>query len=273
MSKNTPKSKSAQSRSAQSSEPAQQSSALSTEPALNKKAPPVFVSMDNSLNYIEAMLVDEPNFAFVNFKEVMIDLYKRVRRTIVKQQLAIDSDSLESIQTILQNASFRFEIDQHSQVQPQGQFQGQPQSVTENCCFFIDSPMLMTQVPILQRFGIFIWQDGQIKLKDLFRLMLTMHESEGTDTYRYLFYLSRLAFLIIESDSFVPAVVEEGKRALSILYKPLENLPEVRHNMNSIASITPDSIYRQQSLQPLSSYAADFDTFDIASHCRLRNYE
>jgi len=56
----------------------------------------------------------------------------------------------------------------------------------------------------------------------LFSLFVSFEDDKGSDIYRYLFYLYRVAYILVQNSAFIPSVYE-GKDFFKIFYKPISH--------------------------------------------------
>ncbi len=192
---------------------------------------------DNS-NFILSMLSSNPPFASIDYKEVMEEFYKKVPKALVQNISPIQSREIEDIERLLQNSDFEF-IFNHDVYESQFR-------VTNP--LFLDSKKLFVDIDAKFR-----KETMTISTLELFKLFISFEDDNGSESYRFLFYLFRIAYLMIESKSFIPAVVE-GKKSFFIVYRLLHSIPEVQKQLNGLSLFAPKMVkYKKKYLNQLSS--------------------
>ena len=97
---------------------------------------------------------------------------------------------------------------------------------------------------------------SSISTLELFRLFISFEDDSGSEAYRYLFYLFRIAYLIIEAKAFIPTVVE-GKKSFMVAYKLLRSIPEVEGQLKLLSKLAPKMVqHKRKYLNQLSSTEA-----------------
>lgn len=223
---------------------------------------PQLVALDNSVDFIVSMLADNPPFAPINYKEVMVEFYKKVTKNLLYVTVYLNNKDAEKIQEIIRNTEFKFIL---------------TDDFYDNY-FQLKNPLLSSELKLFKRNNIWIDEDLKISSKNLCSLFLTLNDPMGTDSYHFLFYLFRLIYMIFESGAFIPAVIDKSS-SLSIIYKALNTLPKLATNFETLAKIAPKIIkYQKKYLSPMSTVEhitahslSEFVKYSHFMHKRLKN--
>ena len=224
---------------------------------------PQIIKPGESMHFILSMLSPHPPFAPIDYKEVMEEFYKKVPRALTQIVYPIQNKDISSIERLLQSSQFEcmFEHTVYKSV------------------FRVTNPLLIEHKELFRGFSTEYSDNGfTLPTIDLFRLFLSFEESSGSSGYRYLFYLFRAAYLMIESRTFIPMVIDD-KKAFHIAYRPLASIPEMRRQINELSKTAPqitkyrDSYLDQKSATEaiLSTVASEFVLHMGFMHKKLKN--
>jgi hypothetical protein len=148
---------------------------------------------DNS-NFILSMISPYPPFAPIDYKEVMEEFYKKVPKALVQSISPIQSREIEDIERLFQNADFKFLLERD----------------IYNSEFKVTNPLFIEQKEIFKDINAkFTKGTMTISTLELFRRFISFEDDSGSEAYHYLFYLFRIAYLIIEAKAFIPTVVQQ----------------------------------------------------------------
>ncbi len=195
---------------------------------------------DNS-SFILSMLCSNPPFVTIDYKEVMEEFYKKVPKALVQNISPIQSREIEDIERLFQNSDFEF-IFNHNLYESQFRV---------NNPLFVNSKKLFVDIDAKFRVN-----SMTISTLELFRLFISFEDDSGSESYHFLFYLFRVAYLSIEARAFIPAIID-NKKHFYIAYKLLRSIPEVQQQLNSLAKIAPKMVkYKKEYLNQSSATEA-----------------
>ena len=199
------------------------------------------IKLKDSSNFILSMLSSNPPFSPIDYKEVMEEFYKKVPKALVQNISPIQSREIEDIERLFQNADFEFVLEH--------QIYGSQFKVSNP--LFIDSKKLFVNIDAKFRMDTLT-----ISTNELFKLFISFEEDNGSESYRFLFYLFRIAYLMIEAKTFIPALIE-NKKSFSICYRVLHSIPEVQEQLTALADIAPKMVkYNKGYIDQISSTEA-----------------
>jgi len=195
------------------------------------------IKLNDSSNFILSMLSTNPPFATIDYREVMEEFYKKVPKALVQTISPIQSREIEDIERLFQNAEFEFLLDKDI-------YQSQ---------FKVKNPLFTTSKSLFSEIDAKFRTDTlTISTLELFKLFISFDEDSGSDGYRYLFYLFRIVYLLIESKAFVPAVLEDTK-SFHIVYRVLSSVPEIKQQLENLAKLAPKMVQQKKSYLNQSS--------------------
>jgi len=221
------------------------------------------VKLGDSSGFILSMLSPNPPFASIDYREVMEEFYKKVPRALVRSISPIQSHEIEKIERLFQNADFEFDLNHD--------IYGSSFSVTNS--LLNSSHELFTALDMN-----FTKQGFTTSTGELFRLFLSFEDDTGSRSYRFLFYLFRVLYLLIEARGFIPTIVENQK-SFSIAYRVLTSIPEIEQTISSLSKIAPkiakyrgEYIDQNSSIEAISSAViSDFVLSMDFMHRRAKN--
>jgi SNF2 family DNA or RNA helicase/uncharacterized Zn finger protein len=184
-----------------------------------------FLKQENYANFILSMLGDFPSFSYINYKEVIEEFYKKASKNLVQIISPIRDENIEKIQRILQNSHITMIGKDDIGV---AKFKVETDLIKSN-----EELSLFRQYKFqLEDDGIFIFPI------DLFALFISFDDDSGSSSYKYLFYLFRVAYMTIENSGYIPAVVEMDQ-FIRIIYKPLISINLIKTQVDNLASAYP----------------------------------
>lgn len=187
------------------------------------------VKLENYTAFILSMLSDFPPFSHVDYKEVLREFYKKANRELPLVICPIRDENIDKIQRILQNSKLSFHVKNDIQVAK-----------------FKISSELLNEKENLALFDTYKFQfeDDHLFITptNLFNLFVSFEDDYGSSSYKYLFYLFRVAYILIENSGFIPTVLE-GKDFIQILYKPLLSIESIGKQMDFLSELSPIIAY------------------------------
>ncbi len=199
------------------------------------------IKLSDNSTFILSMLSANPPFAPIDYKEVMEEFYKKVPRALVQNISPIQNREVEDIERLFQNADFEF-ILEHSIYESK---------------FKVVNPLFVEFKSLFHDMDVkFRAQTMTISTNELFRLFISFEDDSGSESYRFLFYLFRIAYLMIEAKAFIPAVIE-NKKSFLIAYRVLHSIPEIQQQLDSLSKLAPQMVhYKKSHIDQLSSTEA-----------------
>ncbi len=180
-------------------------------------------------DFILSKLKPEPVFMQQDFKKLLDDFYKYSKRNLGFHIYPNKSEKTDSLQRIFSQSDIRFEA----------------LKSIYNSKFLITNPLFeLNQTKELFKDIPCEIKDATITISpiDLMNLFLAFNDEKGNSHYKYLFYLFRVAYLIIESGGFVCDVIDEGKQFFGI-FKALSSPLSIQKQFNALNKITPQLAY------------------------------
>jgi len=179
----------------------------------------------NSFNdFILSRLESQPPFMQTDFKKLLEKFYKKSNISYPSIMLYDKIDDIDKIENILKGAKIKFFAEKNIL-----------------SSHFIISHSLITNSKVkefLKNFGDYENDYFKISPLNICRLFLNLNSSDGSKIYTYLYYLARIAYLLIESGAFFSAVLEEGDQFFCV-FKPLTSPLEISKQLKLLNSITP----------------------------------
>ena len=179
----------------------------------------------NQRNFILSLLESKPPFAPIDYKDVLEEFYKKTAKELPLVISAIHNDDIQKCQRVLQEADITIALSE---------------DITD-AIFVVKSELFLSQ-EVITLFEPYINSHKKdsititpIKLSTLF---ISFEDDYGSDTYRYLFYLYRIAYIFIQRSAFIPSVYE-AKSFFKIFYKPLFSLEVVKVQIEHLSNIAP----------------------------------
>ena len=183
------------------------------------------LKLENYSNFILSMLTPFPPFAHIDYKEVLTEFYKKTTKELPLVISPIRDENIQKIQRVLQNSDITFHVKNDMQVAK-----------------FKISNELLEDKEVLSLFDDykFRFDDEQLLITptNLFNLFVSFEDDFGSSSYKYLFYLFRVAYILIENSAFIPAVIEL-QNYIQIIYKPLISIEIVEKQIDFLSAISP----------------------------------
>lgn len=215
-------------------------------------------------NFILCLLESNPPFAPIDYKEVLEQFYKKITRELSWNISPIHNEKKEKIQRLFQNSDFEFILNHN---------------IYESD-FIVNNRLLIEVQELFEEYKEIDFIDAGLIINtlNLFKLFISFEDDNGTPTYRYLFYLFRSLYFVLESNSFIPCVIE-NKDSFSVAYKPMLSNTDIKKQIDILSNICPlMAKYKSQYLTnvsttqaimsaTLSDYVANTDFM----HTKLKN--
>ena len=183
------------------------------------------LQLTNQKNFILSLLEPNPQFAPIDYKEVLEEFYKRTAKELPLVVFPVHNEVINIIQRVLQEAEISIEL----------------QEDFTNSNFTISSELFLLE-DVLNAFGPYTMKhkDKTITISslNLFRLFISFEDEQGSDLYRYLFYLYRISYILLQNSAFIPSVYE-SKKFFKIVYKPLFSLEVIKKQVAHLTQIAP----------------------------------
>jgi len=197
------------------------------------------LQLPNQKNFILSILEPDPQFAPIDYREVLEEFYKKTAKELHLVVSAVHNEDITIIQRVLQEADIAIELSS---------------DITESS--FTVTSNLFSLKDVSNAFKPYVETDTKksvtITPTQLFRLFISFEDDKGGDIYRYLFYLYRVAYILVQSNAFIPSVYEE-KDFFKIFYKPIFSLEIIKEQLKHLSNIAPTlSIFEKKELTQLS---------------------
>lgn len=191
-------------------------------------------------SFILGLLDDNPPFCHIDYKDVLTQFYKKATKELPLVVSPIANEDIEKIQRVLQNCNITLNTKDDIAVAK----------------FLLQSPLLSNpnNKKLLKPY---IFNEGSdyviIKPTALFNLFISFDDEFGSDSYKYLFYLFRVASILIENSGFIPSVAKVD-HYISILYKPLLCVQTIKEQIEILSKSAPSIVsVNNKFLTPLSA--------------------
>ena len=176
-------------------------------------------------NFILSMLSEFPPFAPVDYKKVMEEFYEKVPRSLPLVVSPIRDTKIDRIQRILQDSDIQMHTIDDIAISK----------------FKISSELFRNKNNLKlfdeYRFG---FERNQLIITptNLFNLFISFDDDYGSSSYKYLFYLFRVAYLLIENSGFIPSVVQKTEY-IQIIYKALNSIEVIDKQIEILSQFSP----------------------------------
>ncbi|MCP4134015.1 MAG: DEAD/DEAH box helicase family protein [bacterium] len=176
--------------------------------------------------FILSMLAESPPFSDINYREVMGEFYKKSRKNHVTVMYPRGGEDIPRIERILKESAIEFAAEEN----------------IYDSYFEIRNELFKDDKEAYRLFeGIAgkQYKDGvAVNSIALLNLFLSFEDDAGTAEYRYLYYLFRAVYLLVEAGGYLPAVLVREK-GFQIVYKPAVSIPDVKEQVERLAGIAP----------------------------------
>ncbi len=183
--------------------------------------------------FILSKLKPKPLFMLQDFKKLLDDFYKYSKRNLGFHIYPNKSENIELLQRVLTQSDIKFESTKN----------------LYNSEFIIKNPLFkQEQTKELLKDLPHTLSGEVLKIKPitLMNLFLAFDDERGSVSYRYLFYLFRVAYLLIESGGFIPDIIDEKEQFFAI-FKPLSSPLSIQKQFLSLKKLTPPMAYYKNS--------------------------
>ncbi len=183
------------------------------------------LKLENYSSFILSMLTPFPPFAHLDYKEVLREFYAKATRGLPLVVSPLRDESIEKMQRVLQGSNISFEVKDDIQ----------------NAEFIITNELFEDSAVL----SLFDKHKFRLEKKtvvmtptSLFNLFVSSEDDSGSQSYKYLFYLFRVAYILIEKSGFIPAVIEH-ENYIQIIYKPLLSIKNIEKQIDTLSSLSP----------------------------------
>ena len=208
-------------------------------PDIDKSDDFTLLQLSNQKDFILSLLEPNPQFAPIDYKEVLEEFYKKVSKNLPLVVSPVHNETIDICQRVLQEAKISIEL---------------KENLLDSKISIISELFLVEDVQKAFESYIKIQKESTITISPtkFFELFISFEDENGSSEYRYLFYLYRIAYIIIQNSAFIPAVYEK-KRFLKMFYKPLFNLEVVKEQTKELVKIAPPlATIKKRALLPKS---------------------
>lgn len=196
------------------------------------------VQFDNFKDFILSKLAPNPPFMHIDFHKLLGDFYRHSKRFFPTIIFQAENEQLQHIERIFKSAQFDFILSSN----------------------IIDSKIeithpLLTAENISSFFGV---EDEKLTLTpiQLVNYFLAFESHSGNASFNFLYFLSRIIYLLIEANGFIFDVLKQGKVYYGIT-KPLLSPASVQKQLSLLEPITPSMVrYEGKPLAPASTSIA-----------------
>jgi len=223
------------------------------------------LQLPNQKNFILSILEPNPQFAPIDYREVLEEFYKKTSKELPLIVSAVHNEDITIIQRVLQEADISIKL---------------LKDITKSN-FQITSNLFRLK-DVVKAFEPYIEMKTKSSVTitpiQLFRLFISFEDDNGSNMYRYLFYLYRVAYILIQNSAFIPSVYEE-KDFFKIFYKPIFSLEVIKEQLKHLSNIAPNlaTFEKKELTQPsqtqllLSVVLSDIVPHFNFMHKKLKN--
>ncbi len=183
------------------------------------------IKLSDFSKFIIGKLSDNPPFMKKNFKKLLEKFYKKSKRQYAQIIIEEKTEKFKQLEKIFKSADVSF-----------------VPSRDIKSSYFKVSHNLINNENATELFLRFEKQDNatiKITPLDMCKLFLNFSApAEENEIFNYLYYLSRVAYILIESGGFIPAVVED-KNQFFCIFKVLNSPLSIRKQLDILRQITP----------------------------------
>ena len=156
---------------------------------------------DDSLKFITSLMPANPPFAPFDYKAVMVDFYRFSKLNLPQIIHQISNENIEKIERLFREAKIEIVIDntmsKNKAIIKHKIFRQEDVIHDILAPYIIDSNTLGCSLHLLQFMALF----------------LSFRSEDGGYYYRYFYQLTRIAYLVINSSSFIPSVIKEKTKS------------------------------------------------------------
>ena len=190
------------------------------------------VKLENFSPFILSRLEENPAFSSIDFKKVLDDFYKYNTKFIPTIIYKKQDEQIDKIERIFKQAEFKIHI----------------QKDLQNYSIKIEHPIL-TKKKFKELFN-----QENLDLLGLIRLFLSFETSRGTKSYIYLYYFSRIIYLLAINNGFIFDILKQDNKFISIA-KPLLSPLNIKKQFELLNEITPNIVFVEN--KPLQNNSAN----------------
>ena len=177
----------------------------SFNPLSSLEEPLSIIHHDDATNFILSLLPSNPPFAPIDYKVVMSEFYKAAKKALPQTLPPIHNDNIEKIERLFKESKIEIVIDRSMQ---------KNKAILKHKVFRQEDAIVDILAPyMLSRNNL----GCSIDLISFMRLFLSFKSEDGSEYYRYFYQLSRVGYLIINANAFIPAVVKERSKSRFII--------------------------------------------------------
>ncbi len=184
------------------------------------------LQLPNQKNFILSILEPNPQFAPIDYREVLEEFYKKTAKELPLVISAVHNKEIRILQRVLQEADISIELFKDI---TSSNFQ-----VTSN--LFDLNDVIKAFKPYIETH---MKSSVTITPTQLFSLFVSFEDDKGSNMYHYLFYLYRVAYILVQNSAFIPSVYEE-KESFKIFYKPIISLEVIKEQLKHLSNIAPN---------------------------------
>ncbi len=189
------------------------------------------IQLKDYKKFILSLLDENPKFAKINYKAVLQEFYGKLKYSLSQIIYPLHREDIGKIKRVMSQADIEFVFLKSNHF---GTFKVHSE-------LFEDDLELVKSFkdfgyPFYDRLG--FTTGFQISPVNMFLLFLSFDEDLGSEAYRYLYYLFRVSYMLIESGGFVPAVLPMTTQ-YKIIYRPLTTIPEIRQEIDILSGLMP----------------------------------
>ncbi|RLA70315.1 MAG: hypothetical protein DRG24_07065, partial [Epsilonproteobacteria bacterium] len=187
------------------------------------------VQLDNFKEFILSKLAPNPPFMHIDFHKLLGEFYRHAKRFFPTVIFQAESEHLQPIERIFKSAKFNFLLSPNIM-----------DSKVE-----ITHPLLSAE-NISTFFGV---KDEKLTLTpiELTNYFLAFESHKGNASFNFLYFLSRIIYLLIEANGFIFDVLKQDKVYYSIA-KPLLSPASVQKQLSLLKPITPSIVQYEGKL-------------------------
>jgi len=162
----------------------------------NEKVEPFNMNaFEDFSHFILSLLTPNPIFSDINYKDVLQEFYKKSKKQLAIIVSPIQSENIPKIARVLQDATFELNVNKE----------------VYGSSFTISSSLLKN-ADVQELFKPFIssLEDESVTISpmQLFKLFISFEDENGSKSYRYLFFLYRVIYMLIHNNGLLPNVLE-----------------------------------------------------------------